>query len=52
MNKNKTDDKILKDLVEKLKKEEKPSWKELEKQGSWEVSCTAEDIWGKKKKNK
>jgi len=25
MNKNKTDDKILKDLVEKLKKEEKPS---------------------------
>ena len=30
MNKNKTDDKILKDLVEKLKKEEKPSWKELD----------------------
>ncbi len=30
MNKNKADDKILKDLVEKLKKEE-PFWKELEK---------------------
>ena len=43
-------DKELKELVEKLKKEKKPTWGEIERQGSWEVSCSEKDIWGKKRR--
>lgn len=44
------EDQELKKLVLKLKKQKKPTWKELKSQGNWEVNCSAEDIWGKSKK--